>query len=104
MNDEYFMTAFFGLFIFISIFNAFNARTVRINLLANLFKNKVFLLIIIFITIVQLILIYFGGNLFRTAGLTLSELEIMLLIAFTVIPIDWIRKYFLRRRGIIGGV
>ena len=104
VNDVYFMTAFFGLFIFISIFNAFNARTIRINLLANLFKNKVFLFIIIFIAVVQLILIYFGGNLFRTAGLTLTELEIMLLISLTVIPIDWVRKFILRKRGIIGGV
>lgn len=104
VNDEYFMTAFFGLFIFISIFNAFNARTVRINLLANLFKNKVFLSIIFFIAIVQLILIYFGGELFRTAGLTLKELEIMILIASTVIPVDWLRKYTLRKRGIVGGV
>ena len=104
VNDEYFMTAFFGLFIFISIFNAFNARTVRINLLANIIKNKVFLFTILFITIVQLILIYFGGELFRTAGLTISELEIMLLIAATVIPVDWLRKTTLRHRGIIGGV
>lgn len=104
VNDEYFMTAFFGLFIFISIFNAFNARTVRINLLANLFKNKVFLSIIFFIAVVQLILIYFGGELFRTAGLTLKELEIMILIASTVIPVDWLRKYTLRKRGIVGGV
>ena len=104
VNDEYFMTAFFGLFIFISIFNAFNARTVRINLLANIIKNKVFLLTILFITIVQLILIYFGGELFRTAGLTISELEIMILIAATVIPVDWLRKTTLRHRGIVGGV
>ena len=104
VNDEYFMTAFFGLFIFISIFNAFNARTVRINLLANIIKNKVFLFTILFITIVQLVLIYFGGELFRTAGLTISELEIMILIAATVIPIDWLRKTTLRHRGIVGGV
>lgn len=104
INDEYFMTAFFGLFIFISIFNAFNARTVRINLLANIIKNKVFLFTILFITIVQLILIYFGGELFRTAGLTLSELEIMILISATVIPVDWLRKTILRRKGIVGGV
>ena len=85
-------------------FNAFNARTVRINLLANIIKNKVFLFTILFITIVQLVLIYFGGELFRTAGLTISELEIMLLIAATVIPVDWLRKTTLRHRGIIGGV
>ena len=104
VNDEYFMTAFFGLFIFIGIFNCFNARTNRLNLLSNLLKNKIFLATIIFIFIVQLILIYYGGDLFRTAGLTLKELEIMIVIAFTVIPIDWFRKIFLRSRGYIGGV
>ncbi len=103
-NDLYLMTAFFGLFIFIGIFNSFNARTQRINLLANIMKNKVFLIIIGFIIIVQLLLLYFGGNLFRTAGLTFKEFNLMMLMAFTVIPIDFLRKYFLRKKGIIGGV
>ena len=35
------MTAFSGLFIFISIFNSFNARTNRLNILSNLIKNRV---------------------------------------------------------------
>ncbi len=103
-NDKYFMTAFFGLFIFIGIFNCFNARTHRLNLLANLFKNKIFVATIVFILIVQLLLIYFGGNLFRTAGLTFKELQIMILLASTVIPIDFLRKFTLRKRGYIGGV
>lgn len=103
-NDQYLLTAFFGLFIFIDIFNNFNARTERLNLFANLWKNKVFLAIILFIALVQIILIYYGGNLFRTAGLTLQEFEIMILLAFTVIPIDWLRKIYLRKKGQIGGV
>ena len=103
-NDQYLLTAFFALFIFIGIFNCFNARTHRLNLFAHLRKNLVFVLIIFFITIVQLILIYYGGDLFRTAGLTLKEFVIMLLIAVTVIPVDWFRKIYLRMRGQIGGV
>ena len=59
---------------------------------------------IIFIVLVQIILIYFGGNLFRTYGLTLKELIITILLAFTVIPVDWIRKLYLRKKGIIVGV
>lgn len=104
INDEYFMTAFFGLFIFMGIFNCFNARTCRLNLVADILKNKVFLIVIAFILVVQLILIYFGGELFRTAGLTLQELEIMILLAATVIPVDWLRKIYLRKKGMIGGV
>ena len=78
------MTAFFGLFIFIGIFNSFNARTHRLNLFANILKNKVFLIIIGFIVIVQLCLLYFGGNLFRTAGLTFKEFEIMILLSILI--------------------
>ena len=103
-NNDDLMTAFFGLFIFMSIFNSFNARTHRLNLLAHITKNKVFLIIILFIIIVQITLIYYGGDMFRTYGLTLFEFEIMILIASLVVPVDWLRKFFLRKKGQIGGV
>lgn len=103
-NEAQFMTAFFGLFIFIDIFNSFNARTHRLNLLAHIEKNRVFLAIMIFVIIVQIILIYFGGELFRTVGLTFKEFQIMILLAATVIPIDWLRKLYLRCKGDVGGV
>lgn len=103
-GNKYLYTAFFGLFIFIDIFNSFNARTHRINILSNILKNKVFIVIILFIVITQIILIYYGGNLFRTSGLTLKELKIMILTAFSVIPVDWLRKYYLRKKGKKNGV
>lgn len=103
-NDKTFLTAFFGLFIFISIFNSFNARTHRLNLLSNILKNKAFLLVIIFIIIVQVSLIYYGGDMFRTYGLTLWQFEFMLILSFLVVPIDFIRKLYLRKKDIIGGV
>lgn len=103
-NYKYLMTAFFALFIFIGIFNSFNARTNRLNLFSNLYKNKAFIIIILFIILVQLILIYYGGNLFRSYGLTLKELLITLLIASSVIPVDFIRKLYLRSKGLIIGV
>ena len=103
-NYKYLMTAFFGLFIFMGIFNCFNARTNRLNLFAHLYKNKAFLIIIGFIVVVQLLLIYLGGDIFRTYGLTLKELLVMLILAVTVIPIDFIRKVYLKRRKQITGV
>lgn len=99
ISNKYIMTAFFGLFIFITIFNAFNARTYRINTFSNLLKNKVFIGIVLFIAIVQVILIYFGGTLFRTTGLSIYEFEIMLILAFSIIPFDFIRKIILKKRG-----
>ena len=103
-NETYLYTAFFGLFIFIDIFNCFNARTHRLNILGNLLKNKVFLLIISFIVIVQILLIYYGGSVFRTSGLSLFEFKIMILFAFTVIPFDFIRKLILKKKGLKHGV
>ena len=95
-ESEYFMTAYFALFIFIGIFNAFSARTTRYNLLANLLQNKVFLTIFCMISIVQVYLIYFGGDLFRTYGLLPLELIFVTILAFSVVPIDFIRKRLLK--------
>ena len=103
-NDKYLMTAFFGLFIFMGIFNCFNARTHRLNLLSHLYENRAFLFVILFIIVVQVYLIYYGGEVFRTFGLTFIEFQIMLLFAFTVVPVDFIRKIYLRCRGEKGGV
>ncbi len=97
-NNKYLMTAYFALFIFIGIFNAFNARTTRRNLFANITKNKVFLFMFSFIALVQIYLIYYGGNLFRTYGLTLKELLIVVLLAVTVIPVDILRKSILENK------
>lgn len=103
-TDKYFMTAFFALLIFIDVFNAFNARTHRLNILSNLKKNKVFMLIIVFIVAMQIVMIYYGGSVFRTSGLTLKELIITIILAFSVVPVDNIRKLLLRSRGINKGV
>lgn len=100
-SNKYIMTAFFALFIFMGIFNCFNARTPRLNLLADLNKNKVFILVIVFIILVQLYLIYYGGNLFRAYGLSLKELIITILLASTVIPVDWLRKLVTKRNKTI---
>ena len=103
-NGGHLMTAFFGLFIFCSIFNSFNARTHRINIFSNIFKNKAFLIVILFIVMIQIYLIYYGGEVFRTVGLSLYEFNMMILISMTVIPVDFLRKVLLRLRGIKGGV
>lgn len=103
-GKQYLMTAFFSLFIFTSIFNSFNARTYRLNLLSYIWGNKAFMFILSFIFIVQLILIYFGGTVFRTSGLSFMELQIVILLAFTVVPVDIARKMFIRMNGRKGSI
>lgn len=97
-ENKYYMTAFFSLFIFLSIFNAFNARTTRVNIFSGILKNKVFIFIIGGIFLAQIYLIYFGGSLFRTYGLTLNEFIFILLLGLSVIPFDMLKKLFLRRK------
>ena len=103
-NNKYLMTAYFAMFIFMGIFNAFNARTSRINIFANLSKNKVFVGIFTFIFVAQLYIIYNGGEIFRTYGLELKELVLVFIIALTVFPVDWLRKYLLKKKHIAIGV
>ena len=104
VNNKYLMTAYFALFIFIGIFNAFNARTHRLNLLSHIKENVVFVLTILFIVSVQIILIYKGGSVFRTFGLTPFELMLVIVLSFSVVPIDLLRKVILKKKKIKLGV
>ncbi len=99
----YLLTAFFALFIFTSVFHCFNCRTDRLILTSGLSKNKAFISIITLVTSVQIIFIYLGGSLLRTAPLTLRELALTCLLALAVIPLEFFRKLFLRFIGIRKG-
>ena len=97
-NDyRYLYTAYFAFFIFSALFNALNARTTRLNILANISKNQPFIFIFAGITIVQIYLIYYGGDLFRTYGLTVKELLFVILLSLSVIPFDWLRKLLISK-------
>ncbi len=103
-SNESFMTAFFGLFIFAGIFNCFNAHTSRANIFANLYKNKMFIMVISFIVVVQIILIYYGGSMFRTVPLSVKEFIVMTILSFTVVPFDIVRKLVFKKYGKNRGV
>ena len=81
------------------IFNSLNARTSRLNLIKDISKNKVFIVIILMIVIVQIAMIYWGGSVFRTVGLSLPEFMMMIILSSTVIPVDMIRKIWLKRKN-----
>ena len=98
------LTAFFGLIIFISILNSFAARTHRLNILANITKNRVFIGVITFVFLMQIYLIYYGGEMFRTNGLSIHEFIIMFMFSLLVVPVDFIRKIILKRKGMELGV
>lgn len=91
-NEIYHLTAFFAMFIFCGIFNSFNARTEKINIFSHIAGNKPFVFIMTLVAAVQLLIIYFGGEVFRCTPLKPSHLLLCALFALTVIPADMIRK------------
>lgn len=95
-SEVYFLTLFFALFIFCGIANCFAARSERMNLFSAIGRNKPFLFIMTFILGVQLAMLYFGGELFRTVPPAPLDLARIALLAVTVIPVDFIRRCFFR--------
>lgn len=91
-DSVYVLTGYFAFFIFMAVFNAFNARTDRMNLLDNIGGNSGFLKVMALIVVVQVAMTYFGGVILRCFGLTLSEWGFVIAMAFTIIPVDLLRK------------
>jgi calcium-translocating P-type ATPase len=87
-----FLTAFFAFFVFMHVFNTFNARTQGLNLFENFFDNKLFPPVIGIIIVVQTLIITFGGEIMRTVGLTGQEWLYVLAFSFVLVPVDLIRK------------
>ena len=95
----YLLTAFFALFIFSSVLNAFSSRTDRLSPLGGLSKNRGFLLIMGAVCLIQILFVYVGGSVLRTAPLTLGELLYTLALSLTVVPAELLRRGLWRMRG-----
>jgi magnesium-transporting ATPase (P-type) len=95
---QHLMTGFFGFFVFAAVFNAFNARTDRLNLFENIGVNKGFLRVIGLIVVIQAGLLYLGGAIFNCFGLTMPEWLVVLGFAIVIIPVDLIRKALTRQK------
>ena len=87
-----FYTAFYALFIFSGLFNCLCARCERLWIMSNISKNRAFIFIMLFISAIQISMIYFGGSVFRCTPLSVKELLLVIALAFTVVPFDIIRR------------
>ena len=96
-DNRYLLTGYFAFFILISVFNAFNARTEKLNLFDNFGKNTGFIKVMVVIVAVQVIMTYCGGVILRCYGLNGKEWLFVLLMAITIIPIDLLRKLLFRK-------
>ena len=93
----YLLTGYFAFFIFMAVFNAFNARTDAKNLFDNITGNMGFLRVMGIIVVVQVLMSYFGGVILRCYGLTGTEWLFVLALAFTIVPVDLVRKALVGR-------
>lgn len=98
-NDLCLLTAFFAFFIFSSVANCFNCRSDRLNLFAGITRNRLFLLIMLFVATVQLAFVYLGGSVLRTMPLTPEELLYTFLLSLLVFPAEFLRKLLWRLSG-----
>jgi len=92
-DQEIFLTGFFNLFIFLILFNGFNARTEKFNLFENIKSNPGFLQVMTLIIIMQVIMTYVGDDILRAKPLELNEWAIVILMAATIFPVDMIKKW-----------
>ncbi len=105
-KSEIILTSFFTLFIFATVFNAFNARTESLNIFSDITKNKGFISIIGLIVIVQIIMTQSGtllptlGKIMSCHGLSLGQWAVVLVMAVTIIPVDLVRKVIVKKLGI----
>lgn len=103
---EIILTCFFTLFIFTTVFNAFNSRTDSFNLFEHITENKGFLYILGIITVIQILMTQSGdywptfGKIMNCHGLTFEQWLVILAMAITIIPVDLIRKAIVRQLSI----
>lgn len=98
-DETYFLTAFYSLFVFAGLANCLCARSERFRLFSGIDKNKLFLPILLFVAGIQILMIYFGGSLFRTVPLSGKDLFLTLLLAASVLLFDLFRRFFTRLGG-----
>lgn len=98
----YQLTAFFTFFVLLQYWNLFNARALgsRQSAFSQLSENKSFLIITSIILLLQVIIVEFGGKVFRTEHMSLSTLLGMFLITSAVLWIGEIKRFILRKRDV----
>lgn len=97
-NPELYKKTFmFAFFIYSIIFNSLNTRSEKANVFEHLKENKKFVLVMCSIFVLQTLIIEFGGPVFNTTMLTGKALLISMGLALLIIPVDLIRKLFVKK-------
>lgn len=91
------MTARFALLCLMAVFNGFTIRTDSMNLFKGIKNNKLFVYIALGIFAMTVVLCNFVGNLVQTTPMDAKQWIVVLVTAFMVVPVDWIRKVICKK-------
>lgn len=107
-NEKQHLTAYFALFIIAALFNGFNVRSERFGIFSGLNQNTGFLRVFFIIILVQAFLINaqlipfkpfeWLGNMFSCVPFAPIGWVAAVILAFTMIPVDLIRKVIVRSK------
>lgn len=86
------MTARFALLCLMAVFNGFTIRTDSMNLFKGIKNNKLFVYIALGIFAMTVVLCNFVGILVQTTPMDVKQWIVVLVTAFMIVPVDWIRK------------
>lgn len=98
ITDEKLKTIMFSFFIYSALFNSFNTRSEKFNLLEHIGKNKKFITVIGSLFVIQTLIIQFGGKMFSTTRLDAKEFAFAFILGALIIPIDMLRKLIIKSK------
>jgi calcium-translocating P-type ATPase len=106
-NEEQHLTAYFVLFIWAALFNGFNVRDEGFGIFKGLDQNPGFMKVFIAIVVVQAIIVNAGlipgkvftfiGEMFSCVPFGIQGWVTVIILAFTMIPVDMIRKMIVNK-------
>ena len=106
-SQEKLLTGYFVLFIWAALFNGFNVRDEKFGIFSNLGLNPGFIVVFISIVLIQAFIVNIGlfgdsvnwiGKMFSCVPFDLKGWGVVIALAFTMIPVDMIRKCFVKSK------
>lgn len=92
-DDIVFLTAFFGFFIFSTVFAGASLRAPdTLNVFDHITENRGYIVVMFVIFAVQISFSWLFGTILRTVALSVTEWLIVIAMSSVLVPLDMIRK------------
>jgi len=94
-NKETLDTIIFNTFVFLQLFNEFNARVVigkKLNVFSGIFTNPIFAGVMVITAALQVLLVQFGGAFVETVGLSKTHWGLCVGLGFISLPVGFLAR------------